>query len=54
MPVEIRELVIRVTASEKPEPEAVIATELPEETLDALIEACVEEVLKLLAAKEER
>jgi hypothetical protein len=51
MPIEIRELIIRAVVDRRPEPKHALA--LPEEfDRDALIQACVDETLRVLRRRD--
>ena len=57
MPVEIKELNIKVTITEAPDDSVVGSTESENNMLEptpAIIEACVEKVLEILKSKAER
>ncbi len=52
MPIEIRELQIKINVSEQTKRPA--ANQLNAHSKDKIIEACVEQVMEILAKKEER
>jgi hypothetical protein len=54
MPIEIKELVIRATVGDGAPPQASGASQGSTLDQEAIIEACVEQVLQILKDKEER
>lgn len=55
MPIEIRELIVRAVVTDaRPAPEAVAPGAETEEARQALVEACVRQVLKILKRSKER
>lgn len=52
MPIEIKELHIKINAGEEGSPHSTQTTEASEK--DEIIEACVEQVMEIISKKEER
>jgi hypothetical protein len=52
MPVEIKELIVRITVADKPQSSSPEANR--QEEKDVIIAACVEQVLEILSKKQER
>jgi hypothetical protein len=54
MPIEIKELIIKMTVSEKMPERLNIHSELPSVAKDKIVKECVEKVLRKLESKIER
>ena len=52
MPVEIKELIVKITVSDKPQSSSPETNN--QEAKDVIIAACVEQVLEILSKKQER
>jgi hypothetical protein len=54
MPVEVRELIIRAIVDPHPAGERLQSSGTPQIDVDAIVQACVDEVLRILRREKER